>query len=56
MAGERLNLSAEMKEFIIDVCEKIGPRPPCSDAERKGAEYYKEKIMSYCDEIAVEPF
>lgn len=56
MTGKRLNLSAEMKEFIIEACEKIGPRPPCSEEEKKGAEYYKEKMMSYCDEIAIEPF
>ena len=56
MADECLNLSAEMEEFIVEVCDKIGPRPPCSEAEKKGAEYYKEKINNYCDEIDIEPF
>jgi hypothetical protein len=32
-----------MRAHIRWICERIGPRPPCSDAERRCAEYIKDE-------------
>jgi len=35
---------AEMKDFILEFCEKVGPRSPCSNSESKGAKMFYNKL------------
>ena len=49
-------LEIDIKEFISEFCEKIGPRPPCSSNEAKAAQLFYDKIKNYCDEIVIEKF
>ncbi len=46
----------DMKRFILEICESIGPRPPCSKAEAEGAKYFEENLKKYCDEVIIENF
>ncbi len=47
----------EFMQFIIqEICEQIGPRPPCSPEEAKCANYLKVKLGKYADETAIEEF
>lgn len=50
------NLNLEMRDFILEFCDKIGPRPPCSSNETKAAQLFYDKIKTYCDEIEIEEF
>jgi hypothetical protein len=45
-----------MYNIIKKICEEVGPRPPCSEAERKGSEMVAEKLKEYCDEVSIEEF
>jgi len=56
MADRDIAIEKEMKEFISAICEEIGPRPPCSEEEKQGAQYFCDKISEYCDEINIEKF
>ncbi|MFX0134503.1 MAG: M28 family metallopeptidase [Candidatus Hodarchaeota archaeon] len=49
-------LEIEIKEFISEFCEKIGPRPPCSSNEARAAQLFYDKIKSYSDDIIIEKF
>ena len=49
-------LNLEMRDFIHEFCDKIGPRPPCSSNEAKAAQLFYDKIKLYCDEIEIEKF
>ncbi len=45
-----------MKKTILEICENIGPRPPCSIQETKCAEYIKDNLKNYSDEVNIEEF
>ncbi|MHC1590780.1 MAG: M28 family metallopeptidase, partial [Candidatus Helarchaeales archaeon] len=45
-----------MIEFIEDVCERIGPRPPCSEQERKAAIHLKQVFESNGIDTQIENF
>ena len=49
-------LKLEIKEFILEFCDKIGPRPPCSSNEVKAAQLFYDKIKNYSNEIQIENF
>jgi len=49
-------LEMEMKEFIQEFCDKIGPRAPCSSEELAAATLFKEKVKKYCDDVVSETF
>lgn len=49
-------LEMEMKAFINEICEKVGPREPCSDKEADGAKLFYNKLNDYHDDITVEEF
>lgn len=56
MSNQAATLEKEMKDFIAEFCEKIGPRAPCSEEEKRGAEFFYDRIKGYCDEIETEKF
>src|SRR5918999_4575270 len=43
-------------EFVRMLCEQIGPRPACSEAEREAARLCAERLRAVGLEAAVEPF
>ena len=43
-------------DFIVEICDKVGARPPGSEAERKTAQIIAERLEKYCDEVFVEEF
>ncbi|MHA1582258.1 MAG: hypothetical protein ACTSYM_07195 [Candidatus Baldrarchaeia archaeon] len=38
-------------DFIVEICDKVGPRPPGSEAERKTAQVIAERLEKCCDEL-----
>ena len=54
---EEENKIKEFMHFIIqDICDKIGPRPPCSNSEAKCADYIENEMKKYTDETKIEKF
>lgn len=53
MSNTEKELENEMNEFILEFCEKIGPRPPCSSEEREAAKLFRDKMKNYCDEVKI---
>lgn len=51
-----LKLEIDIKEFISEFCEKVGPRPPCSSNEARAAQLFYNKIKNYSDEIIIKKF
>jgi hypothetical protein len=45
-----------MQTHIEGICERIGPRPPCSEGERKLGEYVKAHWERLSDQTVLEPF
>ena len=45
-----------MQSHIEWICEHIGPRPPCSDGERKLGEYLKSRWSRHSDKTFLEEF
>ena len=45
-----------MRDHIRWICDRIGPRPPCSDAEGKCAEYIRNEWAKHTDEACLEDF
>ena len=45
-----------MREYVEAICDRIGPRPPCSEAERKAAEYIKAQWEASNPDTALEEF
>jgi len=41
---------------IKKVCKECGPRPPCSEAERKSHQMMQRELEPCCDEVRVESF
>ena len=44
------------KGIITDICDKIGPRPSCSEAARDAANYVKAELEKHCTEVETETF
>ena len=45
-----------MKNFIVEICEKVGPRAPCSKNETKCARLLHDKLKAFSDEVVIEEF
>jgi hypothetical protein len=45
-----------MRGHIQWICDRIGPRPPCSDAERRCAEYIRDEWRKQTDNTLLEVF
>ena len=43
-------------DFVVEICDKVGARPPGSEAERKTAQIIAERLEKCCDEVVVEEF
>ncbi|MHA1339466.1 MAG: M28 family metallopeptidase [Promethearchaeota archaeon] len=43
-------------KLIKEAITAIGPRPPCSDNERKFAKFINIKLKNFCDETEIESF
>ena len=47
---------SEMKDFILEFCEKVGPRSPCSNNESKAAKLFNSKLKSLGFNVITEEF
>jgi len=45
-----------LKNFIVEMCEKVGPRAPCSKNEAKCARLLYDKLKAFSDEVIIEEF
>jgi len=54
--NEENTIKEYMQHIIKDICEKIGPRPPCSPEEAKCASYINEELKKYTDKSWIEEF
>ncbi len=52
----RAEIIQRMRGHIRWICDRIGPRPPGSDAERKCAEYIRDEWRKHADHTALEVF
>jgi hypothetical protein len=50
------DITRKMRDHIRWICDRIGPRPPCSDAEGKCAEYIRNEWAKHTDQTGLEPF
>ncbi|MHA1893166.1 MAG: M28 family metallopeptidase [Candidatus Helarchaeota archaeon] len=51
------NQTKEYMKFIIeDICNSIGPRPPCSENEAKCANYIQTELKKYTMDSKIETF
>jgi len=49
-------LIVEMKDFILEFCEKVGPRSPCSNNESKAAKLFYNKLKALGYNVKIEEF
>jgi len=54
--GSKIQIIEKMRGHILWICDRIGPRPPCSAAERRCAEYIRDEWKKYTDETFLEIF
>jgi hypothetical protein len=54
--GSDKQIEKNMRRFISEICETIGPRKSCSENESQLAFYFREKIKEYCDEVNIDNF
>ena len=54
--GSDKQIEKNMRDFISEICETIGPRKSCSENEAQLASYFREKIKEYCDEANIDNF
>ncbi len=54
--GSDKQIEKNMRRFIGEICETIGPRKSCSENESQLAFYFREKIKEYCDEVNIDNF
>ena len=54
--GSKSQVIEKMRGHILWICDQIGPRPPCSVAERRCAEYIRDEWKKCTDNIALEVF
>ena len=52
----RAEIVETMKRHIERICERIGPRPPCSEGERKLGEYVQAQWEPLSEQTALEAF
>jgi len=45
-----------MYNIIKNILEEIGPRPPCSENERKASEMMAKELKGKCDSVKIEEF
>ncbi len=45
-----------MYNVIKSIIEEAGPRPPCSEGERKGSEWAQKELRKFCDKVEWEDF
>jgi len=45
-----------MVEFVKEICDRVGPRPPGSNQEALAAEMIRRKLQQHCDETMIEKF
>lgn len=43
-------------DFVVEICDKVGARPPGSEAERKTAQIIAKRLEKCCDEVVIEEF
>lgn len=48
--------SGQLLDFVVEICNKVGPRPPGSEAETKAAEIVADRLRRFCDVLVVEEF
>jgi hypothetical protein len=41
-------------DFVREICDRFGPRPPGTAAEAKAARFIAERLEEFCDEVSVE--
>ncbi len=51
-----INLLKELKQFIQEFCESVGPRPPASKNEKLAAILFQKKLNKICDSTINEEF
>jgi hypothetical protein len=56
MQDDSQELTNTMHDFIQEVCDKVGPRPFCTKAERDGAEFIQSKYAELCKDTKIEDF
>ncbi|HUY00239.1 MAG TPA: M28 family peptidase [Candidatus Deferrimicrobium sp.] len=57
MTSEEEKQVTEYMHFIIqEICDTIGPRPPCSPEEAKCASYIEDHLKENANETAIEEF
>ncbi|MFX1309829.1 MAG: M28 family metallopeptidase [Promethearchaeota archaeon] len=49
-------LLVDMKNFILEFCEKVGPRSPCSNNESKAAKLFYNKLKALGYSVNIEKF
>lgn len=49
-------IEKNMRNFISEICEAIGPRKSCSKNEAQLALYFHEEIKEYCEETTIDYF
>jgi hypothetical protein len=49
-------VTRRMRNHIRRICDRIGPRPPCSEAEGKCAEYIRNEWAKHADQVCLEDF
>jgi hypothetical protein len=49
-------ITRRMRDHIRWICDRVGPRPPCSDAEGKCAEYIRNEWAKHTDWAGLEDF
>ncbi len=54
--GSDKQIEKNMRNFISEICETIGPRKSCSENEAQLALYFHEEIKEYCDEVDIDNF
>ena len=54
--GSKAQIIEKMRGHILWICDRIGPRPPCSGAERRCAEYIRDEWKKYTDKTCLEVF
>jgi len=54
--SEENEIKEYMQNIIRDICEKVGPRSPCSPEEAKCASYIDEALRKYTDKTKIEEF
>lgn len=53
---EETRIKEYMRHIIQEICEKIGPRPPCSPKEAKCATYINDELKRFTNKTAIEEF